>query len=377
MTPLILGVTLVALLLAYANGANDNIKGAATLFGSGTAPYRRTLTFATVATALGAVSALLLGRALLVAFTGKGLVPPDVVAAPAFRLSVGLGAGITVLLATFVGLPISTTHALIGGLVGAGLTMGGMVHFGRLGKAFLLPLALGPVIAVAGAALLYPILRGLGRRMVGSADGTLTLDLDRSCPSDDPACCDPARAGEAGGVALPVLRVVPDAGPVALTASRSVRLRALLDGAHTLSAGAVCYARGLNDAPKVAAVMFLAGGLAPTSGLAIVAGIMVVGGLFHSRKIADTMGRQITTLDAGQGFTANAVTAALVIGASRLGMPMSTTHVSCGSLFGIGAATRQGRVRTIARILLAWVVTLPMAGAIAAAAAWALETLGR
>jgi len=56
---------------------------------------------------------------------------------------------------------------------------------------------------------------------------------------------------------------------------------------------------------------------------------------------------------------------------------MSTTHVSCGSLFGIGAATRQGRVRTIARILLAWVVTLPMAGAIAAAAAWALETLGR
>ncbi len=69
----------------------------------------------------------------------------------------------------------------------------------------------------------------------------------------------------------------------------------------------------------------------------------------------------------GQGFTGNAVTAALVLGASRLGLPVSTTHVSCGSLFGIGIATGQARWKTIATILLAWVSTLPIAILLSAA----------
>jgi len=68
----------------------------------------------------------------------------------------------------------------------------------------------------------------------------------------------------------------------------------------------------------------------------------------------------------GQGFTANALTSLLVIGASALGLPVSTTHVSCGALFGIGTVTRQAHWRTIRHILLAWVVTLPMAAALGA-----------
>jgi PiT family inorganic phosphate transporter len=68
----------------------------------------------------------------------------------------------------------------------------------------------------------------------------------------------------------------------------------------------------------------------------------------------------------GQGFTANVVTGLIVIGASRFGLPVSTTHVSCGSLFGIGAVTGQAHKKTIATILLAWFVTLPIAAGLAA-----------
>ena len=67
-----------------------------------------------------------------------------------------------------------------------------------------------------------------------------------------------------------------------------------------------------------------------------------------------------------RGFTANVVTAFLVIGASRFSLPVSTTHVSRGSLFGIGTVTRQAHWKTIGNILLAWVVTLPLAGTLAA-----------
>ncbi len=78
------------------------------------------------------------------------------------------------------------------------------------------------------------------------------------------------------------------------------------------------------------------------------------------------MSRKITPMNHGQGFVANLVTSVIVIGASRFGMPVSTTHVSCGALFGIGTVTRQARVRTIATILSAWITTLPMAALLGA-----------
>lgn len=71
-------------------------------------------------------------------------------------------------------------------------------------------------------------------------------------------------------------------------------------------------------------------------------------------------------MNPGQGFTANAITSLLVIGASTLGLPVSTTHVSCGALFGIGAVTRQAHWTTIRHILLAWLVTLPIAATLGA-----------
>jgi len=77
--------------------------------------------------------------------------------------------------------------------------------------------------------------------------------------------------------------------------------------------------------------------------------------------VAETMGRKITRLNPGQGLTANVITALMVTVASRFGLPVSTTHVSVGSLFGIGLVNGTARRKTILSILVAWVTTLPTA----------------
>jgi len=82
--------------------------------------------------------------------------------------------------------------------------------------------------------------------------------------------------------------------------------------------------------------------------------------------VAETMSKEITPMNHGQGFTANLISGLLVIAASRYGWPVSTTHVSCGSLFGVGTATRQANLGMIGKILLAWVTTLPLGVALGA-----------
>jgi PiT family inorganic phosphate transporter len=143
----------------------------------------------------------------------------------------------------------------------------------------------------------------------------------------------------------------------------------ILDGLHLLSAGAMSFARGLNDTPKIAALLVTAQAMGVPHGMGLVAvGVaMAAGGLVHVRRVAITMSERITPMNHGQGLTANLVTSLLVIGASCLGMPVSTTHVSCGSLFGLGAITGRGRWNTARLILLAWFATLPVAAAIAVA----------
>ena len=122
---LFLAIVLAAALLAYANGANDNFKGVVTLFDSASSGYRKALHWACWNTLAGSVAAIWLAHRLTHAFSRKGLVPDSVVAAPTFLASSSLGAAATVLLATHLGLPISTTHALTGGLWGAGLVHAG------------------------------------------------------------------------------------------------------------------------------------------------------------------------------------------------------------------------------------------------------------
>lgn len=94
---------------------------------------------------------------------------------------------------------------------------------------------------------------------------------------------------------------------------------------------------------------------------------MVAGGLLNAKRVAMTMSERITAMNRGQGFTTNLVTAALVTLASQWGLPVSTTHVSCGSLFGLGTVNRSARWGVIRNIVLLWLVTLPLAALCAAA----------
>jgi PiT family inorganic phosphate transporter len=100
---------------------------------------------------------------------------------------------------------------------------------------------------------------------------------------------------------------------------------------------------------------------------------MALGGLLGARRVAETMSHRITAMNPGQAFTGNLTTALLVLFASRFGLPVSTTHVSCGALAGIGLVNHQARWNTIGQIVLAWVITLPLAAALAAVIAVALH----
>jgi PiT family inorganic phosphate transporter len=156
---------------------------------------------------------------------------------------------------------------------------------------------------------------------------------------------------------------------IGLSAQRAI------DALHFISAGAVCFARGLNDTPKIVALLIGAKALGAIVGLPLVGLAMAVGGVLGARRVAETMAKKITPLNAGQGFIASMTTAGLVIAASRFGLPVSTTHVATGSIFGIGAATRQARARTVVAILTAWVTTLPLGAALGAASFIALRAL--
>src|SRR3972149_4721433 len=107
MTTLVfIGVAVIS--LAYANGANDNFKGVATLSGSGSTDYRKALVLATATTFLGSLTALYIGEGLVTTFSGKGLVPDSAIQDPSFLFAVGAGAAGTVLIATRLGFPVST-----------------------------------------------------------------------------------------------------------------------------------------------------------------------------------------------------------------------------------------------------------------------------
>src|SRR5207247_2829075 len=135
----------------------------------------------------------------------------------------------------------------------------------------------------------------------------------------------------------------------------------IMDAGHFLSAGTVSFARGLNDTPKIVALLLLWKALDIRWGFAALALTMAIGGLLNARKVAETMSEKITTMNHGQGITANLTTAILIVLASLFGLPVSTTHVSVGSLFGIGLTTGKANPSVISAIVVSWMITLPCA----------------
>lgn len=376
---------LATLFLAYSNGANDNFKGVATLYGSGTLSYRSAIGLATVATFAGAICALFLAQGLIASFSGKGLVPQGTAGSVDFLMAVGLGAACTVLLATRLGFPVSTTHSLVGGLVGAGLmAVGAEVNLTQLGGAFFIPLLVSPFIALTLGAMLYWLFHRTRRRLNISKEACLCIGERRKFVpiSEVPA----ELSAELLSAELPAelsanMMATVDAPDLGITIAGSrecqtlytdhvwgLPLQRLLDLAHGLSGATVSFARGLNDTPKIAGLLVAAQTLNLQWGMAAIAIGMAVGGLLNARRVGETVSHGITELNRGQGLSANLVTGLLVIFASKLGVPVSTTHVSVGAIFGIGIISERRNSAMIGAILLSWLITLPVAMGFSAAA---------
>ena len=346
--------------LSYANGANDNFKGVASLCGSGAASYRTALTWATFSTLAGSLCALFLAQTLLIKFSGKGLASDELIQSMPFITAVALGAGLTVMLATRLGFPVSTTHALLGALSGSTLSATGTLNLAALGNNFVLPLLLSPFISVLLAGVIYAVFRAI--RKSSAISDQLCLCVENA-PSTQfgysmDNSCELAAQQTANVLVIDNQSACNKRYAVVIF---GVDLQKLIDGLHFFSAGAVCFARGLNDTPKIAALLLLAPGIGMQAKIGLIAILMAIGGILNARRVAKTMSYNITRISHGQGLSANLTTALLVILASKLGVPVSTTHVSVGAIFGIGIMNKGANSTMIATILVSWLLTLPCA----------------
>lgn len=357
---------LATLFLAYSNGANDNFKGVATLFGSQTTNYKTAIAWATITTFAGSLCSVFLASALVKSFSGRGLVPDAIANATDFHLAVASATGLTVILATILGFPISTTHGLTGALVGAGLlAIGTQVNFAALQKSFLLPLLLSPMIAILLGIGVYGILHYARKQLgVGKESCICVGETVAVAPVGTPVLM------QSSVVSIDTVENCQQRYTGAFAGVSSQRL---VDAGHFLSAGIVGFARGLNDTPKIVPLLLTIQAISLQGSSLAIALAMALGGLLNARRVAETMSKKITEMNSGQGFSANLVTGILVIVASRFGLPVSTTHVSVGSIFGVGVISRKANAKVFSQILLSWILTLPIAACLGGLFYWILH----
>lgn len=372
-----LATLLLLMVLAYANGTNDVSKAIATLAGSGVTDYRIAILWGTAWTVAGAgISAW--GASAMVKTFSHGLIQPGSIPPAALAQAVLIGSIVWVLVASRTGLPVSTTHALTGAIVGAGLiAFGGHgIIWPAIVSKIMLPLLLSPVLALSLSLLLHPAVRV----MAGRWDGTCL-------------CLIPASralvAVDARGATRTLFRATTVAQPVADDPARCelAGLRGItvgFDSLHWISSGLASLARGMNDAPKIAAMLLLGTTAAswPSAHLhvAAFAGVTLLmgfGSLVGGLRVTQVLAEKVTRMDHVEGLSANLTTSALVLTSATMGLPVSTTHVSSSAIIGIGLLRGLGAVRwtTVRDMVLAWVVTLPAAGALAGAAYLVLTTL--
>jgi inorganic phosphate transporter, PiT family len=314
----LVAVVVLALFFDFTNGFHDAANAIATTVSTRALTPRLAVGMAGVLNFLGAFISIQVATTV-----AKGIVESNVVTTKVVLAAI-VGAITWNLITWLLGLPTSSSHALIGGVAGAGIAAAGwnVVLWGGVTEKILIPSLLSPILGLALAGLIVlTIIWGLRRR-------------------------NPHRV------------------------NRHFRQLQLV------SAAAVALTHGTNDAQKTMGVISLAL-LASNPGstfhvpvwvIASSAVAMAAGTYSGGWRIIRTLGRRVTHLDPYQGFAAETGTAVLLFTTAHFGFPVSTTHTVSGSVLGAGAVRKFSAVRwgIVRGILIAWLITLPAAGTVAA-----------
>jgi inorganic phosphate transporter, PiT family len=321
-------VIVVALVFDYTNGFHDAANAIATSVATRALAPRTALVMAAVMNLIGAF----LGTEVA-STVGSGIIdPPQELAGLITVLAALVGAITWNLITWWFGLPSSSSHALIGGLVGAALASAGTVKWGGVVDKVVIPMILSPIVGFTLAALVMTALLWIFRH------------------------------------------------------GRPRQLAVGFRHAQTVSAAAMALGHGLQDAQKTMGVIVLAlvvGGYhegfeVPWWVVVLSAGALSLGTYAGGWRIMRTLGRRIIDLDPPRGFAAE-VTASAVLytTAFAFAAPISTTQTITSSILGVGATRRLSAVRwgVAGNIVVAWVLTIPMAALIGALAFWALHAV--
>ena len=322
--PLLVGLIAVALAFDFLNGLHDAANSIATVVATRLLSPVQAVLFAAAFNFAAYFLTIAIPSLHAVAETiGKGLIDKDVVT-PAVIFG-ALGGAMSWNVITWLrGIPSSSSHALVGGLIGAGVTHAGIgaVKWGGLNKT-LLAIVLSPTLGMILAMLVMLLSSWALRRA---------------------------------------------------TANRAERnFRAL----HLLSSAAYSLSHGLNDAQKTMGIItvllystgYLTGPFEVPHWVAISCYVAIAAGTMTGGwKIIETMGSRITKLSQHQGFSASLAGSIVLFTASALGIPVSTTHTITGAIIGAGTARRASAVRwgVAQNVVMAWIITIPASATIGA-----------
>ncbi|MGK7872643.1 MAG: inorganic phosphate transporter [Xenococcaceae cyanobacterium] len=402
-------ITLLAFYVAWNLGANDVANSMGTSVGSKALTLRQALLIAGVLEFIGAV---VFGQDVSATLATKVENPSLFVETPQLLIlgmvSVLLACGLWLQIATSQGLPVASSHAIVGAIAGFSWVAAGYgavewVNIGRICLAWLI----APLISGIVAALFYSLIR---RWILNQRDslrqlrewipwlsaillgvfGVIVLPTlfdtpflnSLPIPTHDLSIA-------AGGIAAVSLtigswndleRLQVGVNDNLIKNPKNQAVERLLGRFQVLSACFVAFAHGSNDvgnaiAPLAAITYILRTGSVPLNGLNIPYWILVLGGLgivaglaFQGKNVITTVGKEIIPLQPSSGFCAEIATATTILLASRLGLPVSTSHALVGSVVGIGLLQRWQNVRfqTVKSVVGAWVITLPVTAIIGA-----------
>ncbi len=327
---LLLLIVVVALVFDFTNGAHDCANAIATVVSTKVLSPRKAVAMAAALNLAGAF----LGTEVA-STVGKGIVRPDmIVGCQSLVLAALMGAIFWNILTWYLGIPSSSSHALIGGLIGAAVAYGGWdtLYYRSIGLKVILPLIVSPIAGLLGGSLF-----------------TITL-----------------------------------AWVVHLTNPRKAQshFRKL----QILSSAFMATSHGMNDAQKTMGIITLAlfifhwipEVVVPTWVKFACATVMGLGTMVGGWKIIKTMGHKIFKMEPFHGFAAETSAALVITTASHFGAPISTTHIISSAVMGVGAAKRLKAVHweVAGNLAVAWLLTIPASAAAGALFFYLFEMLG-